>query len=94
MHFFFVTNEQLQNLYFHHPHVQSILNKTDVESKQKINLKGLCGSSKYLFAATVVNKLKNIHIFILNDKEEAAYAFNDFQSIFGDKQVFFFSVIL
>jgi len=57
----------------------------------KIQWKGLSGSSKVFCATCIANQIENNHLFILPDKEDAAYFFNDLESINKNaKQIFFF----
>jgi transcription-repair coupling factor (superfamily II helicase) len=51
------------------------------ESNSKISLKGLYGSYSSVFMDTVMSDLKGNHLILLNNKEEAAYFLNDFQSL-------------
>lgn len=55
------------------------------EGNCNINLSGLVGSSLSLVAANVIIECEEISLFILNDKEAAAYFANDLESIFGEK---------
>jgi transcription-repair coupling factor (superfamily II helicase) len=50
----------------------------------KIHWKGLAGSSKAVSTAAVTNQTPGNHLFILSDKEEAAYFLNDFEGIFPE----------
>ncbi len=43
-------------------------------------LKGLAGSSIPIFSSSVISKARGSHLFILNDKEEAAYFMNDLET--------------
>jgi transcription-repair coupling factor (superfamily II helicase) len=57
----------------------------------KIHWKGLLGSSKSLFSSSLAVQIPGHHLFILSDKEEAAYFFNDLEGIYeGDKRIVFF----
>jgi len=52
---------------------------------------GLKGSSYAFYAATVATKIAGKHLFVLQDKETAAYFLNDLEGILGtSKQVLFF----
>lgn len=55
-----------------------------LESKKKIYLKGLVGSSFSLYAAAVAEQKKGFHLIVLPDKESAAYLYNDLESLFED----------
>ncbi len=57
----------------------------------RIHWSGLVGSSKALSTAALCNQVPGNHLFILNDKEEAAYFLNDLESLFPDeKRVLFY----
>ncbi len=55
-------------------------------SRQGLWVKGLAGSSIAALSAAVTSKLKGTHLFILNEKEQAAYFFNDLESLFDEKE--------
>ena len=56
----------------------------------RIHWKGLVGSSKSLCASALANQIPGHQLFILNDKEEAAYFLNDLEGIFPeDKRIYF-----
>ncbi len=79
--------KDLNILYKSHPKL------TDIhidESNKKIQLKGLHGSSKAFIISNVINKKNDINLFILNDKEEAAYAYNDLIAINKNGNILFF----
>lgn len=80
----------LKNLYSQHPNTLHICSLIDSKSLFKCHLKGLAGSASAVFAASVINKKKIDHLFILNDKEEAAYFFNDFEISCTGNNVHFF----
>lgn len=66
--------------------LRSALTASDAD----IQVKGLTGSQAAFVAAAVFKSTEFNHLFILNDKEEAAYFQNDLVSILGRKDVFFF----
>ena len=55
-----------------------------------VHLKGLVGSAPSFIANGVFSKFPVDQVFILNDKEEAAYFFNDLEKIVGEDKVLFF----
>ncbi|PJB15238.1 MAG: transcription-repair coupling factor [Flavobacteriales bacterium CG_4_9_14_3_um_filter_32_8] len=55
-----------------------------------IHLKGLVGSSASFIANGIFQNLLLSQLFILNDKEEAAYFLNDLEKIVGEENVLFF----
>ncbi|MEA3480187.1 MAG: transcription-repair coupling factor [Bacteroidota bacterium] len=52
---------------------------------QHVVLEGAIGSSKAVIAAAVMTEIKGTHVFILNDKESAAYFFNDLENLLDDR---------
>jgi transcription-repair coupling factor (superfamily II helicase) len=61
------------------------------QEKVRILWKGLVGSSKSISAACVAQQVPGHHVFILNDKEEAAYFLNDLEGLFPeDKRILFY----
>jgi transcription-repair coupling factor (superfamily II helicase) len=56
-----------------------------------IHWKGLVGSSRSLCASALAEQTPGHHLFVLNDKEEAAYFLNDLEGLFpDDKRVLFY----
>ncbi len=55
-----------------------------------IHLKGCAGSIDAILAAAVFKSEHQNHLFILHEKEEAAYFANDLQSLIPDKEIFLF----
>ena len=58
--------------------------------KRHVQAKGIVGSMDAVLAAVVYSINHQNHIFVLHEKEEAAYFHNDLQNILGDKEVLFF----
>lgn len=57
----------------------------------RVQWKGLVGSSKSLCASALAEQTPGHHLFILNDKEEAAYFLNDMEGLFPeDKRILFY----
>jgi transcription-repair coupling factor (superfamily II helicase) len=76
-------------------HYQDDLNKLRIvewlESNQsRIRIKGLVGSSDALFAAAIINEIKEISVFVLHDKEEASYFKNDLEHLVKSSSVHLF----
>lgn len=53
-------------------------------------MKGLVGSLDAIVPAAIFSTDRRCHVFVLHEKEEAAYFFNDLQNLFGQKEVLFF----
>ena len=52
----------------------------------RIHLKGLMGSSTAVVASAVFQNSGPLHLFILPEKEEAAYFFNDLENLLGEQE--------
>ena len=57
---------------------------------QKINIKGLVGSSLSFVLSEAFKSVEAPFLLILNDKEEAAYHLNDLEQLIGEKDVLFY----
>ncbi|MBP6390795.1 MAG: transcription-repair coupling factor [Flavobacteriales bacterium] len=47
----------------------------------RVQIAGTIGSSQALIAASVIDRMKGVHVFVLTDKEEAAYFINDLEAL-------------
>lgn len=57
----------------------------------RIHWKGVVGSARSLCASALAEQTPGHHLFILNDKEEAAYFLNDLEGLFPeDKRILFY----
>ncbi|MFO8053933.1 MAG: hypothetical protein R6U19_02060 [Bacteroidales bacterium] len=77
--------------------VKALAGDLKITQEACYHLPGLAGSSPAFLAAAVFQKLSCIHLFVLPEREAAAYFFNDLENIFNDrekpyhkKQVLFF----
>ena len=71
----------LQELYAQHPELKNILDEVLCPKPKLICLQNSFASS-FSFIATSIFKQANVnHVFILDDKESAAYFHNDFESL-------------
>ncbi len=53
----------------------------------RVQIAGTIGSAQALIAASVMDQMKGVHVFVLTDKEEAAYFINDLEALRGkDKE--------
>ncbi len=57
---------------------------------QHLQVKGLVGSLDAVLAVALYLQKPQTHVFILHEKEEAAYFLNDLQSLLPDKEILFF----
>tara|TARA_A200000113_G_scaffold194073_1_gene183942 strand:- start:387 stop:3752 length:3366 start_codon:yes stop_codon:yes gene_type:complete len=57
----------------------------------KINWSGLVGSAQSIFSAACANQCPGHHVFVLDNKEDAAYFLNDLQGLYpNDKRLVFY----
>lgn len=61
-----------------------------VYDEAKVSVKGLEGSGRTVVADAVLQNHKGFHLFIMSDKEEAAFFFNDIQNLNKNAQNIFF----
>jgi transcription-repair coupling factor (superfamily II helicase) len=70
--------------------IQTIAEKVRNNSAQTIHLKGITGSLDAIIAASVSELNTLPALFILHDKEEAAYFQNDLQNLLPEKEILIF----
>jgi transcription-repair coupling factor (superfamily II helicase) len=70
--------------------VQTIAEAIKPNESTSIKLKGLTGSVDAMICAAIYSLNHQNHLFILHDKEEAAYFYNDLQSLLHPKEILFF----
>ncbi len=81
--------KELFDIYSTDENTEILISYLETLSKSRIRLKGLVGSARSVLAATVYQKLPSNHIFILSDRETAAYFLNDLESLFDEKEAGF-----
>jgi transcription-repair coupling factor (superfamily II helicase) len=59
------------------------------EGKKNLHFKGFSGSSTAVFANALLYKSEQTHFFILPDKEEAGYFYNDLQNLAIENEFYF-----
>jgi len=65
--------------------------KALADKDARINWKGLVGSSRSICAAATSDQVPGNHIYVLSDKEEAAYFLNDLQGLYPEnKRILFY----
>lgn len=82
--------EQFIQLFKQYAPVDDIANALQ-QAEIRIHLKGLVGSSRALLASAVATQVPGHHLFILEDKESAAYFLNDLENLFPEnKNILFY----
>ena len=80
--------KELTGKYKTHPKVKELTDH--IHQNTKTFLKGLSGSLESVVAAGTVEQTRSPHFFLLRDKEEAAYFYNDLQNLISEREVHFF----
>ncbi|MBI3512162.1 MAG: transcription-repair coupling factor [Bacteroidetes bacterium] len=73
--------EEIVGAFGNSPAIDTIVSETNRQTAAKIQLRGLAGSAGAFFASAVIKKTSHSHLFILPDKESAAYFLNDLEEI-------------
>ena len=78
-----MTNQEFLSL-FAEQHELKLLDGALQKNKASVYCQGLTGSSAAVVLGLSAQKLNENALFILDDKEQAAYFFNDFQNLFSN----------
>jgi transcription-repair coupling factor (superfamily II helicase) len=70
--------------------VQTLASSLKATESRQTRVKGLIGSLDAIVATAVAELNRQSILFILNDKEEAAYFYNDLQNLNENKEILFF----
>ena len=81
--------EDIIGLYSRDIKARQIIEALNTDKPVEIQLNGAVGSSRALIAAAVMEATGGNHIFILSDKESAAYFYNDLENLFGEKDLIY-----
>lgn len=82
--------DSILNAYREDPRIASLAGKLRDNFVRIAHLKGLAGSADAFVASAVFKESKLNHLFILDEKEEAAYFQNSLKNILSGKEVLFF----
>jgi transcription-repair coupling factor (superfamily II helicase) len=85
-----MTRDELLALYRDRQEVLSVAAFIEEPTAHRIHLRGFAGSSSSLFACAVSLHSNRTQLFILNDKEEAAYFQNNLDVLLGENASLFF----
>ena len=76
--------------YKNHPQINAIKKAISDSGNTRVLLKGLSGTSKSMLASALMSQLDAFNIIVFNEKEEAAYFYNDCLSLLGENSFLFF----
>ncbi|MBD2699931.1 transcription-repair coupling factor [Spirosoma sp. BT702] len=60
-----------------------------ISDPQRLQIKGLSGSLDSVIASTIIRIVEGNHLFIMTDRDEAAYFFNDLQNLLKSEVLLF-----
>ncbi|MBO7523474.1 MAG: transcription-repair coupling factor, partial [Bacteroidales bacterium] len=83
-------NNNIIDLYDKHPVLSDLLSELLGASTKNINVEGLSGSAKSVVISKVFQKTTYTHIIVLQDKENAAYFYNDMMALTDNNDAIFF----
>lgn len=81
--------EEFLEHYSQQSHTRKLVRYIGEEDKHSLWIKGMAGSSAAAMAASVISGMKGTHLFILNEKEQAAYFYNDLEYLLDEKDTSF-----
>jgi len=84
-----MTQEQLLHAFSKLPNIDATANELQLVGT-KIHWQGLVGSSRSICSSQVAKQAPGNHLFILDDKEQAAYFLNDLQGLYPKDQTVLF----
>jgi len=64
---------------------KALINYLRSAGQEAVLLEGLAGSAAAVFSAACISDIKETFLFVLSDKEAAAYFFNDLENLLGEK---------
>ncbi|WP_109832359.1 transcription-repair coupling factor [Reichenbachiella versicolor] len=85
-----MNTKELLSIYKAEAEIKSLAELIKPNEHTNLRIKGLLGSLDAIVAASIYQLNHQNHIFILHEKEEAAYFHNDLQNLVGDKEVLLF----
>jgi transcription-repair coupling factor (superfamily II helicase) len=85
-----VSLAELIHTYRQHPNCVDLTGLLSLRTERKLHCSGLSGSSKSMVAAAIIPRISGIHLFLMPEKEEAAYFYNDLVNLLDGEKVLFF----
>ena len=84
-----MTKSTIPSLYEQSPNLRK-LGQAIARSQQNITLRGLVGSARSFVVAEAFKEADHPFLWVLRDKEEAAYCLNDLEQLIGGEEVLFY----
>ncbi|MDR1273182.1 MAG: transcription-repair coupling factor [Odoribacteraceae bacterium] len=76
-------------LFQKHPAAKRVIERLKGDEHAKVRMEGDVGSSLAFLAAVVMKEVEEVQFFVLDDREEAAYLYNDLVALTGEEHVRF-----
>ena len=86
---FELERKDFRNLFRKHDLIGEMCQMLNIPG-EKIHLKGIVGSSRSILTCLLSEEIKRTFVICLNDKEEAAYFYDDLNTLTSDVPVLFF----
>jgi transcription-repair coupling factor (superfamily II helicase) len=83
----------LVSLYTRNGYIQNLVKQITKSPATSVHIKGLAGSLPAILGSAFYKLADCTQVFILQDKEEAAYLYTDLQNLFTSKQVLLYPAI-
>ncbi|MCB9186952.1 MAG: transcription-repair coupling factor [Flavobacteriales bacterium] len=84
-----MTKDELVGLYDGSGHLHELKKRLKTDSA-KVRLRGVSGSAYAFLAQDIIRNTKDHHLFVLTDREAAAYFLSDLELLMGKKKVLFY----
>jgi transcription-repair coupling factor (superfamily II helicase) len=82
--------ERLINNFINQDCYKTLLSEIESGEQNHVTLKGLTGSAKSVLAAGFFKNNNNVNVFVLSEKETAAYFYNDLYNLADSENILFF----
>jgi len=82
-----LNTKEILELFAASPAIRKIAEQVNSENTKHLQLRGCKGSMRSFLAAAVLQLAKGNQIFVLSDKETAAYFHNDLESLFNERDM-------
>ena len=81
---------ELTGIYTEDLRVKALSAQIEEGSGKKFRLNGLTASAQAVIVSSVFDAIKGVHLIVHDDRESAAYFFNDLENLLGEQNADFF----
>ncbi|HBZ67233.1 MAG TPA: transcription-repair coupling factor [Bacteroidales bacterium] len=82
-----MNSKELIDIYRNNSRVKDIVAGLQAGTASRLHVTGLKGSALPMVAAAIHSITQGIHVLIIDDKEKAAYTFNDMEQLFDEREL-------